>query len=143
MSYELGVEVGAFVVLEERGLEREEAKQPVDGRRHFRNAVLVPGPHLRTNDVDGRYAKQLRVCGELQVQAGVVDCHDRVGTPLAYGPLHRTLDAEEEKYPLHDWPEPHDGKVGRLVAVLVGAELASGQRLFQAFRVQNARFLSG
>ena len=138
--------------VEERWLERQEAKELREAARDLRDAVLVPCPDLRADKVHGRDATRLRVGVQPEVEPGIVNRHNDVWTPLAYHALHSAAHAEKEEYLPEHRPEPHHREVASLeplalVAAEDGLSAIRGKRGLEfapeAVRVDETRLLPG
>jgi hypothetical protein len=141
---------------EQRLLESEHHRQPVDPARHRVRALGVPRPHLRSDVVEDPRALLLERGSDPQIEAGIVDQYHRVRLPLPLlreDPRART---EQARQPRHDLDESHHRQIlGRDQALdALGAHARAGdaadlartvrtQRRHQAGGMEIARSLAG
>ena len=108
MADELGLD--ALLAIE-RLLEGKDHQHPVDVLLDELDAVLLPGPQLRADEVDDGNAEAVELFGQAEVDFGEVDEHGDAGWPLPDGLLEFFELAVDAGQMEDDLGEAHDGHV--------------------------------
>ncbi len=108
MADELGLDAALAVELL---LKREDDQHAADVFAHQPDAVLLPGPELRADEVDDGNAEAVELAGEAEVDFGEVDEHGDGGPARADGALELAELAIDARQMAHDFREAHDGHV--------------------------------
>src|SRR6185369_16700152 len=88
---------------EQRLLERQHYRKPIHVVRHLLHPALVPGPHLRRDEIQNRDTLRLAELGKAQVEAGIIDWDDEVGSFRSDAVLHIAPEPGKEREVLEDF----------------------------------------
>ena len=97
----------------ERLLEGKDHQHLVDVLPHQFDAVLLPGPQLRADEVDHRNAQPVQLPGQPEVNLGKINEHGHAGPPIANGLLQPRILAPDTRQMANHFGQPHDRHVFR------------------------------
>ena len=90
-------------------LEGEDHQHAVDVLAHQLDAVLLPGPQLRTDKIEDRNAELMQLLSQAEMNLGKVDEYGDAGPARADGLLEFAKLAPDARQVADDFGEAHDG----------------------------------